>query len=146
MAKAMRNKISWALLLMVILLTGGCGPKATVGGYREVLDYYRGEHIDKLVTDWGAPKSSYVYADGRKEYLFLREYRQDYVEPVYPSIGFGYHRRWSHFGIGGMYYPRAVSTRHSFCETRAITDKKGKIIEYYFRGDACRAVPSQSQR
>lgn len=146
MAKEFRISILFGLVILASLAAAGCGPKATVGGYRELLDYYQGEHIDKLVADWGAPKSSYVYADGRKEYLFLREYRQEYAGNVYPSIGFGYHRHWSSFGLGGIYYPQTVSTRYSFCETRAITDKKGKILEYYFRGDACRALPSTNQK
>ena len=134
-------------LIVAMLLAGGCGPKATVAGYREILEHYRGGHIDQLVADWGAPKGQHVYADGRKEYLFSREYRQDYSEPIYPSIGFGLgYGGYRHFGVGGAaFYPRTVSTHYSVCETRVITDKRGKILEYYFRGDACQAVPSQNQ-
>lgn len=132
-------------LLLSSPVLSGCGPKATIGGYREVLEYYHGGHIDKLVADWGAPKGKHVYADGRQEYLFLKEYRQDYVDtPFYPSIGLGYHHR--HFGIGGAFYPRTAYNSYSFCETRVVTDKRGNINEYYFRGDACRAIPSEPQR
>lgn len=131
------------ICLAMLLLAGGCGPKATVGGYREVLDYYRGGHIDRLVADWGAPKSSYVYADGRREYLFLKEHRQEYADlPFYPSVGFGYHHR--HVGLGGVFSPGRLSSSYSFCETRVITDRKGNISEYYFRGSACRAIPYEN--
>lgn len=143
MSKQIKFNVLLSLVLILPILAAGCGPKATLGGYRDILEHYRGGHIDTLVAAWGAPDGQHVYVDGRKEYRFLKEYRQEYVDPpFYPGFGVGYYHR--HFGIGGMYYPNRVSYRYSSCETRVITDKKGNIQEYYFRGNACRAVPAES--
>lgn len=146
--KVKRNgrALSAPLILLAIvaaLFMAGCGPKATVAGYRQELDQYRGRHIDELVADWGAPRGNHSYADGRREYLFSRQSQRSYVEPAYPAIGLGLGYHWRHFGIGGVYHggrQRVVSTS---CETRVITDRRGKIQEFLFRGEACRALESE---
>lgn len=129
------------IALVLLMFLAGCGPKATAGGYKAMLESYRGLHIDQLVSILGPPRNQYTFKDGEKLYSFVNESRSYYAEPIYPMLGLGFHHRhfFGSYHFGG-YGARGV--RYDYCETRVNTDRKGKILGYAFQGNACRALPA----
>jgi len=141
-----KMKILALLAISSLLLLSACGPKATFEGYRQMMHSYQGQHIDNLVKNWGPPDSQYTMSDGRKLYSFnvrQQEY-QAYYDPVFsPGLGLGFGGR--HF-YGGYYMNMGgTRIRELYCRTNVITDKKGLIREFSFRGNACRALPAQTE-
>lgn len=129
------------IMLLALLLAAGCGTRATESAYRDMLESYRGQHIDSLVAAWGPAQGRHTFADGRQLYSFIRN-RREYVEAVDPLLGFGF--GFHHRGfIGGYYTPERSRIREYSCETRVTTDRKGRIIALDYRGNACRALPPE---
>lgn len=118
-----------------LLALAGCGPKTDAKAYGALLEGYMGQHIDQLVNVWGPPQSRYDYADGRRMYSFVRISR-DYSAGG-PLVGFG--GGWGSWGggWGGVGLSTAGAVQTYSCETRVITDKKGYVTDYSFRGNAC---------
>lgn len=140
----MRSKIMLAVLA-VMLAASGCAPRATESAYRNMLESYRGRHIDSLVAAWGPAQGHHTFADGRKLYSFVRN-RREYVEPLNPGLGFGLGGFYRHGFIGGYYYPERSRIREYSCETRVITDRRGRIISLSYQGNNCRAIPPDPGR
>jgi len=141
----MRNKSLLVMALLAIFIAAGCAPRATETAYRNMLEGYRGRHIDSLVAAWGPASGHHTFADGRQMYSFVRNRRQ-YVEPLYPSfgLGMGFYRR--NF-FGGYYFNDRSVIREYSCETTVTTDRKGQIIDFSYRGNACRAIaPTEADR
>lgn len=139
----MGTKIIPILLLAVVLAASGCAPRATESAYRNMLESYRGQHIDSLAAVWGPAQAQHTFADGRQLYSFVH-IRRDYVDAVDPmfglGLGFGFHHRGV---IGGYYAPERGRIREEHCETRVTTDRKGRIIDLDYWGSACRALPPE---
>lgn len=140
----MGTKIIPILLLAAVLLaTSGCAPRATELAYRNMLESYRGQHIDSLVAVWGPAQGRHTFADGRQLYSFVRN-RREYVEAIDPMLGLGFGVGFHHRGfVGGYYAPERSRIREYSCETRVTTDRKGRIIDLDYRGNACRALPPE---
>lgn len=137
----MGTKLLPILMLAVLLAASGCAPRATESAYRNMLESYRGQHIDSMVAVWGPAQGHHTFADGRQLYSFVRN-RREYVEAVDPLLGFGlgFHHRGF---IGAYYAPERSRIREYSCETRVTTDRKGRIIDLDYRGNACRALPPE---
>lgn len=138
----MGAKIIPILVMTVMLAASGCASRATEAAYRDMLDSYRGQHIDSLVADWGPAQGRHTFADGRQMYSFVLN-RREYVEPALGlglglGLGWGSHR---HGFIGGYYPAHRSRVREESCETKVITDRRGRIIDLSYRGNACRALP-----
>ena len=118
------------------LFLAGCAPRATEVGYRDLLESYRGQHIDQLVSAWGPPQAKHDFADGRRVYSFITHSRQP-APVTRPFIGVG--GVLGHRSYGGLYLSTEMTMREHYCETRVETDRKGRITGYNFKGNACRA-------
>lgn len=135
----MGRKSLLVVVLGSILIAAGCAPRATERAYRDMLEGYQGRHIDSLVAAWGPASGHHTFADGRQMYSFVRN-RRTYVEPLYPAFGWGmgfYRRNF----FGGYYFNDRSIIREYSCETMVTTDRKGRIIDFSYRGNACRAIP-----
>lgn len=144
----MGTRIMLLAALMAMLAASGCGPRATESAYRNMLESYRGQHIDSLVAAWGPAQGRHTFADGRQMYSFVRN-RREYVEPVNPGIGLGFGLGWGfsrHGFIGGYYSPDRSRIREYSCETTVTTDRKGRIIDLSYQGNNCRALPPDQGR
>lgn len=135
----MGTKIMPLAVLMVMLAASGCASRATESAYRNMLESYRGQHIDSLVAIWGPAQGHHTFADGRQLYSFVRN-RREYVEPMNPSIGFGWGGFYRHGFFGGYYSPERSRIREYSCETKVTTDRRGRIIDLTYQGNTCRAV------
>lgn len=141
----MGRKILLLAMLMVMLAAFGCAPRATESAYRNMLESYRGQHIDSLVAAWGPAEARHTFADGRQLYSFVRN-RREYVEPLSASIGFGLGGFYRHGFFGGYYHPERSRVREYSCETRVTTDRKGRIIDLSYQGNNCLAMPPETGR
>ena len=133
-----------ALSFLAALLSG-CAAQTSETGYRQMLEAYHGRHIDHLVSAWGPPQDVYTYKDGNREYYFLRTnqgYPVDYEEPVGIGLGgIGLAGGGGRGLMGGISFNvgRFGRTESLLCETRVVTDSKGFIIDYKYRGNGCRS-------
>lgn len=123
--------------IAAVLLLGGCASmKSSAAGYQARLETLRGVHIDEVVLAWGPPDGEFTFEDGRRMYAFVssRLVSAPRMTPGFLGLGRFYGR-----GFYDDWPP--METRHYFCETRLITDKDYRVIDWNFRGNACRAVP-----
>ncbi len=135
------------IALSLTLCLAGCGPKASFDGYRQMMESWRGRHIDQLVEHWGPPQGQYTFDDGRKMYSFTERWRVEAAPVLVPSVGLGWSRRHFYGGYGlGLGGWSGATVREMYCETRVITDRKGLIKEFAFQGNSCRALPPQTGR
>jgi hypothetical protein len=132
-------------IIFLVLLMAGCAAQTSESGYRQMLEAYHGRHIDHLVSAWGAPQNVYAYKDGNKEYYFLRT-RQgtpvDYAQPFDVGLaGIGLAGGGGRGLMGGIGFNvgRFGQATPVVCETRVITDAKGFITDYKYRGNGCRS-------
>ncbi len=138
--ESMKRRVVMGLAALIgLLVLTGCGPKGNGQGYQTLLESYYGQNIDQFVDAWGPPQSQYDYSDGRRAYTFVRS---SYTSGAgYPAIGIG-----GFIGSGGGWgggigfgLPMTSWPQRYYCETTVMTDRKGKIVDYSFRGNACRA-------
>ncbi len=123
-------------LLAAIFLVCGCSSRATVQGYEERLATLRGAHIDQVVMDWGPPDGQFTFEDGRRMYAFVSSRLVSVPVPAPGFMGMRRHyRRFYDDDLGRF----DMELREYVCETRFITDKEGRITEWTFRGNACKA-------
>lgn len=127
------------IALSAFLLSGCAAMRANEAGYQARLESMRGAHIDQLVMAWGPPDAEYTFDDGRKMYAFVNSkmYLTPQVRPGFVGMGRFYGRH------AGDFFDQEMETRHLYCETRFITDKEGRIMEWNFKGNACRAIPPE---
>lgn len=129
------------LLLFLLILAIGCaGKSSTEAGYQARLEELRGVHIDEVVMAWGPPDGEFTFEDGRKMYAFVdsRQVSYQHVGPATVRMRRVYGPRFYN-----NYPVHRIETREYFCETRFIADKEGRIQEWNFRGNACKALPPQ---
>ncbi len=130
-------KVPLVVVVAAVILLGGCASmKSSAAGYQARLEALKGAHIDEVVLAWGPPDGEFTFGDGRRMYAFVSS---RLVSAPRMTPGF--------LGLGRFYGRDAydnwppMETRHYFCETRLITGKDGRVIDWNFRGNACRAIP-----
>lgn len=129
------------ILLATLFAASGCaGLRSSEAGYAARLEPLRGVHIDDLVMSWGPPDAEHTFEDGRKMYAFV-ESKAVTIQHFGPTSV----RLQRHYGRS--FYRDAtmlgLEVREYRCETRFITDKDGRIMEWTFQGNACRATPPE---
>lgn len=124
-------------LLLAVMIVAGC---RTTEGYRQRLSQYIGATEAQLIDEWGVPSSTYDMDNGIKV-LQYNNISHSYTSG--PTYGFSHYsgRRYGS-GIGYSAYvplspPPTVVT--STCQTLFKLDRKKRVIDTGFRGNACRA-------
>lgn len=128
------KKILLILVAASVLLSGCAAMRANSAGYEARLQALKGTHIDQVVLAWGPPDAEYTFEDGRRMYAFVTS--KTYLTPrIQPTLMMN--------RFYGGYGDDEMEMKHLYCETRLITDKEGKIAEWTFKGNACKAVPPE---
>ena len=115
---------------MAILLLSAC---ATAEKYEAILKSWVGNSESSLINSWGPPDS--VYENGGQKYLTYFKSRSGYVPGTSPT----YQTQL----IGNTAYTTSYGGSPGFaynqnCKT-TFTVSRGKIIQWRYEGNACRA-------
>jgi hypothetical protein len=131
-----------SMTFAAFLLSGCAYMRANEAGYQARLEAMKGTHIDQLVMAWGPPDAEFTFEDGRKMYAFVtsKMFLTPRIRPGFVGMSRFYGQRF-----GSHFEDEEMEMKHLFCETHIITDKEGLIMEWKFKGNACRAVPPADQ-
>lgn len=103
------------ILIALFVLLAGCA--STGRNYDKTLSSWFGHPITDLIASWGAPTSTTTLPDGSNVYEFVRQESS---------------RNITSDGAGGMLLNNALE-----CRTTFITDAKGIIQRYVYKGNVC---------
>ena len=132
-----KRLLAFCTILIVCVMLGGC---ATTEGYRQILETWKGHHVDELITSWGPPNSSAELSDGGK----VLGYARSRTIPLFLPNTTNTTGTFSTFGGGmGTYSSSSTSSRMVpialSCATRFTTSSEGYISGYSFQGGDCKA-------
>jgi hypothetical protein len=142
--------VSAAILISTVL--AGC---ATTAGYEAVLQTWIGDSSDHLVSVWGIPAREYQQSNGGKVMEYDRS--GQYVMPgvtTYQPVTTYNNGTVSAYGSGGGYVNgtyNGTSTTYVphtsdptviplSCVTRFTADSSGRITNWAWQGNTCRAT------
>jgi hypothetical protein len=128
-------------LLIIIFFIVSC---ATTAKYEKLLDTWKGGNVNDLVSQWGAPSSSYKMSNGNTILTYMRS-RSGSI-PIYNQP-----QRTTHqgtiYGSGGMTNYSGTSTSSYgtttympvtwSCKTEFTVDSRDIIINWRFLGNSC---------
>jgi hypothetical protein len=109
------NKL-WFILL---LLGTGC---ATTAQYERNLQSWLGHDVNHLISKWGPPSSDFALSNGNKIYTWV-----DHGA----NISYANYSPYANTAIG--------FTSPTSCKTSFTIDQNGRIIEWRYEGNNCRA-------
>jgi hypothetical protein len=123
-------------VVLLSVLTVSCAIEATsaettTGADSTYLDTIVGRDVADLVSAWGAPTMRQELADGRREYLFIDEQREDQL--VLPRRPRG---RFDSVAAAGQTETLGGGLVFS-CEIKVITDFDGMVLSWQTQGDGC---------
>ncbi len=137
----MKNSV--VIVMVSVLALSAC---RTTEGYRQRLSNYMGASETQLIDAWGVPNDTYDLEGGVKV-LQYNQMVQSYTTT--PSYGTSFYsgRRYGHGS--GLYHsayvplspPPTVVT--SSCQTLFKLDRKKRVFDFGFRGNACLAEESE---
>jgi hypothetical protein len=104
-------------ILMSMILTG-C---ATTENYKKAVSSWMGADVNRLITSWGPPTSSFEMPNGNKIYSWYSGQQG----PTFIS----HNQILPDMAVGGTLW----------CKTDFTVDSNGKVINWQFQGNACRA-------
>lgn len=122
----MQMKSKSIILVSILFLFGGC---ASHQNFVKKYDSWIGKNITYFIAQKGYPDRTYTLPNNHKVYVY-----EDSRIVSYPSIGFGF---------GGLYgneygmYGYGSDIEQRVCKLFIETNKKGKIIKWGSRGNAC---------
>jgi hypothetical protein len=140
-----------------IMSIGGC---ATTDGYEAILNSWVGDTSDHLVSVWGVPSREYDLGNGGKTLEYARS--SQFVIPgrtvyrsqttydsgsVSASSSTGTTASGTYTGTSTTYVPQttAPTVVDQSCVTRFSTDSMGRIVNWAWEGNACRAAKPKQQ-
>lgn len=134
--------LTFCTILMLCVMMGGC---ATTEGYRQILETWKGQHVDELITSWGPPNGSAELSDGGK----VLEYATNRTIPFFLPNTRNTTGTFSTFGgVMGTYSGRSTGSKMVpialSCVTRFTISSEGYISDYSFEGGDCTAYESST--
>ena len=114
-------KTTFTLLLFLcfIFLFQGC---ATTAKYEEILNSWLGGDVNQMIDSWGIPSDEYQKPNGETMYTWL------WVGNTLVTSNYN------------KFLKMTLTQSTTFwCKTTFTTNKKGKIIDWRWEGNACRA-------
>lgn len=140
-----------SLAMLCLLAVGGC---ATTANYEKILQSWVGAHVDRLVTSWGPPQSSFRLSDGAQvlEYTNQRTVQgggYTYTQPqtTYHSGSasaygtYGGYASGTYSGTSTTYVQRQTPVYNIplTCKTRFTVNPQGIITNWAWEGNNCKA-------
>jgi len=124
----MKNIVKISLLIVAVLLMQGC---ATHQNFVNKYNAWVGQDINDLIKKIGYPDSTYMLPNNNKVYVYERSRVYSYPST---SMGYGY---WPYYhgGYGMIGYGTDVVQKT--CKLYLETNKKGTIVKWGSRGNAC---------
>lgn len=109
--------------LLLVFFSGimGCS-SATEENYTKIVKSWENHDINDLMMKWGQPSDEYLMPNGNKMYTWL------YVGGSLVTVD--YNRYLNMVTANSITY---------WCKTTFTTDKNGRIINWQWQGNACRA-------
>ena len=134
-----------------LLWLSGC---ATTSGYEAVLETWGGDTTDHLVSVWGAPDQVYPLTNGGKVLQYTRSSQvvlpgittyqpvTTYTSGDVTAFGPAGTATGSYDGTSTTYVPHTSEPTviPQQCTTRFTADATGRIVQWAWQGNACRAV------
>ena len=138
---------------IVIALSLALSACATTANYEKALNSWVGADVDSLVMRWGPPASSYALSNGGKVIEYVRQsnvqvggYTTSVPQTTYNSgsaniYGTGGSAYGTYTGTSTTYVQRTTPVQNirMTCITRFTVDANGKITNWAWQGNACRA-------
>ena len=128
-------------LLIIIFFIVSC---ATTAKYEKLLDTWMGGNVNDLVSQWGAPSSSYKMSNGNTILTYMRS--RSGAIPIYNQPQSTTHQG-TIYGSGGMTNYSGTSTSSYgtttympvtwSCKTEFTVDTRDIIINWRFLGNNC---------
>jgi hypothetical protein len=140
------------VLLLLCLMLSAC---ATTSGYEAVLQTWVGDSTDHLVSVWGVPQQVYMQDGGGKVMQYERsgqivlpgqttyQAQTTYTNGTVSAYGSnGNAINGSYDGTSTTYVPHtsAPTVIPTQCVTRFTADSSGRIYNWTWQGNSCRAV------
>lgn len=137
------SNINISLCFLVIIFLVSC---ATSAKYGKLLDTWKGNNINNLISNWGAPSSTYKMSNGNTIYTYMRS--RSGTIPIYNAPQTTTHQG-TVYGRGGVTSYSGTSTSSygttSYmpvtwtCKTEFTVDERDTIINWRFQGNDCRS-------
>ncbi len=115
------------LYIASAMLLTSCGMKYVK--HSEVIQKYKGDNVETLISEWGAPQSTTQLASGNTVYLFLTE------KEVEEKTGEIKNERWGSNVDGRSVAIYSKVTKK--CKTTVTSNNKGKILSLNSTGEGC---------
>lgn len=129
----MKKIFKFTLLTITFLLLEGC---ATHTNFVKRYDSWMGQDITDLIKEIGYPDSTFVLPNKNKVYVYKKS--TIYAYPPMPVMGYGYNPYYPYYGgYAMMTYGNDIV--HESCKLFLETNKKGIIVKWGSRGNACRS-------
>jgi len=126
----MNRLLKLTLLVSAVLLMQGC---ATRENFVQRYDSWLGYDINQLMQEIGYPDGTYVLPNKNKVYVY--EKSRIYSIPSMPMMGYGYGGYYGGYGMYGYGYGNDIIQKS--CKLFLETNKKGIIVKWGSRGNAC---------
>lgn len=142
----------FTVAVLCSIFLGGC---ATTAGYEAVLNTWVGDTTDHLVSVWGIPQQEYQQNGGGKIFQYERsgqivlpgtttyQAQTTYTNGSVSAVGSnGSSINGSYDGTSTTYVPHtsAPTVIPTQCETRFTADASGRITNWAWQGNSCRAI------
>jgi len=115
--------------MLAIFIMHGC---ATHQKFVNKYNSWVGKDIHILIQQIGYPDSTYMLQNKNKVYVY--EKSRVYSTPGIPMLGYGY-GYYGYYGYGVYGYTEEIVQES--CKLFLETDKKGVIVKWGSRGNAC---------
>ena len=122
----MNRMIKAALIAASLLLFSGCASHAK---FAQKYNSWVGQNIAHFIAQQGYPDRTFTLPNKHKVYVY-----EDSRIVSYPSMGFGY---GGYYGGGYGMFGYGTDIEQRVCKLFIETDKKGTIVKWGSRGNAC---------
>ena len=95
---------------------------ATTENYTKIVESWMGHDVNDLITSWGPPSDEYIMPNGKTMYTWL------WVGGTLITSNYSSYLNMTF-----------TTSTTSWCKTTFTVDKRGKIINWRWEGNACRA-------
>lgn len=122
------------LFITLCILLQGC---ATTEKYNAMLDTWLGRNINEVINNWGYPDSTFNAPNGNTVYVYSYQSstyvpQTNYTTTTYSPIGGSVYSNSTTNSYGGY-------TINEVCRTYFEADEVGTIVNWQWKGNACRA-------
>jgi len=121
-----KKYLQLVILTLSLLLFSGC---ATQAKFAQRYNSWIGKNIANFIQAQGYPDRTFTLPNEHKVYVY-----EESRIVSYPSMGFGY---GGYYGGGYGMFGYGTDIEQRVCKLFIETDKKGKIIKWGSRGNAC---------